>query len=757
MAAMVIVIILVISGTVAVLSLNQGKSEEPVVRDHQAARAWVDLTSISAGEVREEDRWGNVETFSGAQNGTLSYYHQVSFHQTDTTESVVLGGEVWCMVRGNTSGAVLLRYTPSIQGAGWNISFECYAPQAGDAIDATYGRQQIGLTATLIDRQGNALASVDLSYGTPGDNYVRLRDAGTGEVTNLNDVILPSATVKGPAEGYEPERYLVSFQSMGDQRCVVTVMHTSGVMVGRGVVQIPSSWGGAAQLVLSTTSTVLTHQSPDPAVPWVVDTHSGGWFVDDLACRGATASYPLAGPLYEYASEGAGVPTGVLVTGAPYPHATVTIGGKVATFNETTGRYEADLRMSVQWGRSVGYTVVMDGVVVNDTMALTMTSSARNALVSEWWNGWDWVSVFGVDDCGGPDSAIAIYKGYNHPMTAYVMNSGGSSRQTLTYPYLEIALHAPHDWEGGGTRFWADGVSKANAGMTFLKQTYDYASRWDAPANGGKGDTYISMANPGNKATYQTMYALYEAGIRIDGRSSDKGGGAPGNHTQVGSWYDPGGYDGTGAGWYSYQPIDLMDAARLLSWDGEQSWSQSFGLVNSVAESHGVLRVYGHPNKVIALPELLHWIDDPKTNYSRENWKATDGEVASYIYGRWSTDIALDPTRSDATTWTYNVSTADPTAAGYWKVPITIGIDVGGKKLKDVVVTTNERSVRLSDHTLKDLDGARIMDSGYDVRNGTLYVSGIWTGGARITVTFEEGESTALNLTPTTPLIIRVE
>jgi hypothetical protein len=744
------VMVVVISGLAAVLLFSQGRSGTPATEDRRTARAWVDLAAIGAGEVRAEDRWGSVETFAGAATGTLSYYNQVSFLQTSAAECVVLGGEVWCMMRSSSTGTVLLRYTPAVQGQGWNISFECYAPQAGDALDLDRGRQQIGLTATLIDRQGVALAAVDLSYGTPGDNYVRLRDISAANTTYFSESMLPSATVRGGLEGFAPERYLTSFRGAGGG-CEVTVLH-SGALVGRGAVSVPSSWTGPAQLVLSTSSTVLV--VPDPSVPGAVITYSGAWVVDNLACRGATAPYPLAGPQYEYAAEGAGVPS-YAPAGVPREGAEVTIGGVSTSFNTTTGRYEADLRMSVGWGRSVTYTAVLDGVTVTDTMSLTMMTNATNAFVSQWWNGWDWVSVFGLDDCAGPDSALAVYQEYDHPITAYIMYPGGSSGQTLDYPYLEIGLHAPHDWEGGSKKFWNDAVDQAQQGAQTLRDNYSYASRWDSPSNGGRGDTFISMANPGNKATYQQLYALYQAGIRIDGRSSDKAAGSPGNHTQLGSWYDPGGYGGSGAGWYPYREIDLMDAARLLSWDGAQSWSAAFGLVNSVAQNHGVLRAYGHPNRAIAVPQLMHWIDDPKTNYSLENWKATDGEVASYIYGRWSTDLGFDRGRSDSTTWVYNVSRADAAGAGYWNVPITIGIDLHGRTVKEVVVHDGGRTLRMSSGSLDDLHGARIMDSGYDIRNGVLYVSSQWSAGSTITVTFET--SGALDLAPAAPMVMRSE
>lgn len=757
LAAALIVVLLIASGLAAALLLTPGRGSTPPLEERRSVRAWVDLSSVAAGPVRDEDRWGSVETFAGSRSGTLSYYRQVSLRQTAAAECVLLGGEVWCMMRSNTTDEVLMRYTPTVRGPGWNISFECYAPQAGDTLDPARGEKQIGLTGALIDRRGIALAAVDLSYGTPDENYVRLRDAGAGNATYFSESMLPSATYRNEREGFAPERYLVSFQSMGDGLCTITVLHTSGTMVGRGAVTIPPAWEGPAQLVLSTTSKVLVVQSTDPAVPWMTDTHSGAWIVDNLACRGATAPYPLAGPLYGYASDASSVPSGSFPAGAPRGDAEVTIDGVKAAFNAATGRYEADVAARTIWGMGVNYTILLDGVTVNDSMELTTTLTAPHATVSEWWNGWDWVSVFGLDDCGGPDSALSSYRDYHHPLTAYVMYVGGSSSQTLAYPYLEIGLHAPHDWQGGAIKFWRDAARQADDGVGMLRENYTFASRWDAPANGGRGDTYISMANPGNKATYQQLYALYAAGIRIDGRSSDKEAGSPGNHTQLGSWYDAGGYHGTGAGWTAYRPMDLMDAARLLSWDHERPWNESFGLVNSVAENHGVLRVYGHPNRAISMPELLHWIDDPKTNYSLENWKATDGEVASYIYGRWSTSLSYDTGRSDASTWTYNVGRGSAADAGVWNVPVTIAIDIHGRTVRDITVKDGGRTMRMSSGSLTDLHGARIMDSGYDLRNGMLYVSGMWANGSSISVTFADPAPSALEVACSAPLIMRAD
>jgi hypothetical protein len=307
-----------------VFLIGGGRTEPIIEDDDRTARAWVDLATIGSPAVEEEDRWGSVETFAGATTGAISYHHQVSLYQAAAAESVVLDGKIWCMMRANSSDLVLMRYTPTVEGSNWNISFECYAPQAGDSFDPALGKQHIGLTATLVDANGRAIASVDLSYGTPGDNCIVLRDSA-GTTTELSDSMAPSTAVKGPIEGFAPERYIVSFQRAGEGHCVVGVMRTTGTVVGQGNVTVPEEWEGPKQLVLRTTSTVLTRQGIDPNVPWSVATYCGAWVVDNLACRGATARYPLAGPLYEYSWEGAGAPTDSMRIGAPQDGSVVRI------------------------------------------------------------------------------------------------------------------------------------------------------------------------------------------------------------------------------------------------------------------------------------------------------------------------------------------------------------------------------------------------------------------------------------------------
>ena len=219
---------------------------------------------------------------------------------------------------------------------------------------------------------------MELSYGTPGNNFVRLTDVGSGAVDTVSERMLPSVVIKDNAEGLVPDRYIVSFRSEGGD-CMVTVLHTSGVRVGQGVISMPEGWS-PAQLVLSSNSTVLTRYGIDPSVPMSATVYTGAWVVDNLACRGATARYPLAGPAYEYSVESAGGPQYNASRSSEQAGAVVTIDGKEAAYNSTSGRYEASLDLRSRWGMPVNYSVELDGVTLNDTMSLTMISSAERRL-----------------------------------------------------------------------------------------------------------------------------------------------------------------------------------------------------------------------------------------------------------------------------------------------------------------------------------------------------------------------------------------
>ena len=183
--------------------------------------------------------------------------------------------------------------------------------------------------------------------------------------------------------------------------------------------------------------------------------------------------------------------------------------------------------------------------------------------------------------------------------------------------------------------------------------------------------------------------------------------------------------------------MDLMDAIRQLNTDIARSWNDSFRIVDLIAQNHGLLRVFGHPETPIKTPSILHWIDNSKTNYSHENWKATDGEVASYVYGRWSTQVVFDGNLSNDGTWTYRVMSKDPKKAGYWAVPITIAIDTQGRTIKDVVFVNRSETHQMSDGSLNNLHGKRVMDAGYQIKDGKLFISQIWDSNTTVRIVFE--------------------
>jgi hypothetical protein len=81
----------------------------------------------------------------------------------------------------------------------------------------------------------------------------------------------------------------------------------------------------------------------------------------------------------------------------------------------------------------------------------------------------------------------------------------------------------------------------------------------------------------------------------------------------------------------------------------------------------------------------------------------------------------------------YDVSRKDPKAAGYWLVPVTISIDLGGRKVLsvDVIERSSHENISME---LQPLEGKRVMDLGYDVRDGRLYVSHFFNASATIVV-----------------------
>ncbi len=737
--AVMVIVVLVITAGLAVLVTSSGGSKKLEPISNTTAKVWLNVNTDQNSSVSPGDAWGEIETFQDAKVGTLNYFGNVTLTQNPNTEAVVLDGYVWVMSRGNTPNASVLRFTPGIGGSSWNLSFEAYAPNGGIYIgNDTSSPQRFALRACVVNGRGVPVATVELSYGTEDNTYIRVADS-LGTWTTIADRIQAAETKKTSGYGFAPDRYIVSFQHVNGQDCVVRVISTASGLVGSATVPIPSAWGSPHQLAMGFDSIVQCYSTGVAKC--------GSWVIDNLACRGGTVPYTLVGPTYEYAAEnGTMVGDGQGNYGRPVDNATVTISGVAARYNATTHLYEADLPMNADWNKRYDYTVRVNGILYKDRMALTMVSSPEHAFLPLWWNGWDWVSVFGQDDISSFQEILSTYAGYDHPLTAYVISPSGSANAILA-TQSELAIHNPHGYNNYMTDnavFWNDAMKDAISGQSTM-DAYRFASKWDDPSYVGKGRTFISMANPGNLASYEKMYALYLNGVRIDGRSSERSWGTAGNFSEIGSWYTKNyGYTDPNAAWYPYSNIDMMDASRQLSWDHYQDWNTTFKMVDYVATHNGVLRAYGHNDHgspIIQIPEQMHWIDAAKTNYSLENWKATDGEVASYVYGRWSTDVSFAEGRSTANTWVFDVCRKDPQAAGYWLVPVTVGVDLGGKTVKDIAVKEGGKTYKMSDGSLHNLDGKRTMDLGYDIRDGKLYVSQFWNSSTTLTVIFETDPS----------------
>ena len=734
-AAIGITLLLVLSANIGLVS--PVKSDAGFISEKQLEmeNVWLTVGGNQTG-VKAVDKWGEIETFGNTSTGTLGNFDNVSLAQSPGIESVILDHHVWIMMRSNATDAPVLNYTPEIKGSSWNITLEGYAPKGNDNLSANGSYPQgFGLKAFVIDKARDKLAGVELSYGSPGYSFIRIFDAKMGSWENVSDEILPSTTHKSPQCGMEPDRYIISFCSSDARTCNITVLQTAVGVIGSRVVTMPGL-ATPYQLVMQGNATTLSKK-----VLSSKETLCGGWIVSRIGIRGGTARYPFIEPNYEYVVASESVPTNV--TGAVVSQitdATVMIAGVKASYIATKERYEASLSGVVDWSVPVNYDVTVDGVTTHGMILVTYVSPAPHASVSQWWNGWDWVSVFGLDDCSSPGMALSKYSGYHHPVTAYLLATNGNAADILP-TQSEIGLHYPHLWWRTNSLFWSEARTTAQQGQKLL-DNYPFASRWDDPANGGNGRTFISMANPGNWASYQLLYAEYQDGIRIDGNSGN-------NASQIGSWFLPNQYVSPGSGWDPYTPMDLMDASRQLSTDVAYSWNDTFRIVDQIAQNHGLLRVYGHPETPIKISSILHWIDDNKTDYSYENWKATDGEVASYVYGRWSTDVTFDTNLSNDRTWTYEVKSKDPKMAGYWSVPITIALETKGRPIKDIEIIDRSNTYKMSDGSLKNLHGKRVMDTGYDIRNGKLYISQLWNSNATLRITFADpGTPSCLSAIP---------
>jgi hypothetical protein len=708
--------------------------------------------------VYEQGMWGTLETFSGLATGThdpfvgnLSGGRLTLIDADSSEESVILDGTLATFARLSESNRLIATYDPDHvdDGLGWNMSVELYPTRE----ESSY-RFLLKPVPTLgmIVYLGNAtqnLTAVALYVGekTLGLERVSVLDTTSSTWTNISSDIIPTYPNRhddnpgGPQYsetiyGERPDHYTISFRYVeGSSDCTVTVLHSSGVMVGSMDVALPTPVPD--DFMLRFVTDVAT---PSPS-QW------GYWMVDNICLRGLYSRYPVHGPEYEYITKGS--PVWVSVTdgdGQPVDDARVSIAGIPAAYTSFDQRYKALVDMPVGWSQPVQYSVTSDGVTLTDDLLVTVMPDLLGQQVSIplWWNGLAWVSVFGRDDSSHATAATSTYSAYNHPATSYVMSSapGGVSSDILG-TQSEIALHFPHDYLVWPQRFWDEAVVASDLGHDTLEGAYEYASRWDDPSYVGAGDMYITIANPGNSGSWEQMFAEYERGTRIMGFTSNHYNGAPGNSSLIGSWWSQTippvytDYRAPASQWYSYTPYDLMDTARGPNTDitlPSVEWQMTFWM----AQNGGVRRVYNHGVITPSADVFLRWIDEPKTNFSYENWKATDGEVASYVYGRWSTDITYDSAKSNTTTSVYDVTRADPIPAGYWRVPITIAFNASGRQLSDIVIEEGTTTLMKSDGSLRNIATKRVMDVGYEIRGDTVYVSYFWNSSTEISFVFAD-------------------
>jgi hypothetical protein len=699
--------------------------------------------------VIETESWGYIETFNGVKTGTHgnATFANIAVKKSVNTESVVLDGFMWIMSRGIDSDVEDLVYEPPLPSSmkGWNLSYEAYSPKDREAFAHGSSVGKFGLRSYLFNDSDGRLAGVELSFGSPKES-ISLYNTSNGNWTKIAEDILPSFTNESLYEGFKPDRYVVSYECTMAGECRITIWHTKCGVIFSGNVSI------AGPLLFSPKLGIYSDVDP------FVDVASA-WVVDNIAFRSATSRYPIIGPEFEYVYEDK--PTWITVSdasGNAITDAGVSIEGRYAIFNSSSKKYESTLLHKPDWSESINYTVTVDGMKIRDSVKVTfMCQNIGSVKIEQWWNGWDWATVLGLDDATAASSAVSSFYRYQHPTTGYLIDVSGDSGDILA-TQSEIGLHNPHDYSKMPVMFWDEAVAAASSGHSKLQERYTFASRWDDPSYVGRGDMFISMANPGNSASFQLMYAEYLSGTRIDGISSNPvpTSKSAGNSSLIGSWWvpEPGQWVvQEGVAWTPHDRIDMMDADRAIRTEGGDTEYGQWGRMFYVAERHGLLRIYTHQKNLSSsnsAAKFLDWVDDYKTNYSLENWKATDGEAASYVYGILSTDIHLDGRSSDAYTTTLEVSRKDPVEAGYWRVPITISMKVSGMsgQLADIVIEEGDHVLMASDGSLSNLSGKRIMDVGYDIRGDKIYVSYFWNESSILKFSFMKAgaSSSALQL-----------
>jgi hypothetical protein len=683
------------------------------------------------------NHWGLSETFWNVSTGTHApaTFNDITLVQQTSTDSVVLDGWLWEMTKANMVGTVA-RFSPSgpaTRTNDWNISAEITRPRE-DSAYTPYNKSVAAGNQSLIiyltNETGFVLAGLNMTTGSVYGESIGAYDAFNTIWSQVADDVRPAFPNDFESYGYKPDRYVVSFSHESLSSAVeIVVRNTATGVVFKGSYSIPTLEGADnPQLRFDIRSTVGTVSTYNVA---------GGWIIDNLMFKSMRSRYPTIGPDYEKVAKQDPIWLDVKdIDGNPIIDADVSINGTSASYNGAFERYEAILTLPVDWDVPIPFSALVDGMLVNDTLKVSTTPDPDNRVsLPRWWNGWDWATVLGRDDSSTPLSAQQTYSAFYHPKTSYI-NTGftGNSTDVLA-TQSEIAIHFPHDYALWGHKFWVESVASAETGHSAFESAYWFASRWDDPRYVGKGDSYISIANPGNSGSWEQMFAEYARGTRVMGISSQYY--LAGNSSLIGSYWLYGPTNSEIPSWGSWHPntkLDMMDMFRGLNTDFTVTSLNEWATAFSIAQAAGVFRIYNHG--AIADPGFLRWICDNKTNMSYENWKATDGEAASYVYGSGSTDIVYNSS-STRNTWMYDVSRRSPYAAGYWNVPVTVAINVTDKNVSDVEIVSGTWDLKMSDGSLRDLKGNRTMDVGFDIRGNTLYVSYFWNASSSLRVSVQ--------------------
>lgn len=254
-----------------------------------------------------------------------------------------------------------------------------------------------GLLVNLTNSTGTVLAGVELVTGNPANESIKVFDASSSSWTVVANDMLPAFTHDYPMYGVKPDRYIVSFaHSNGSSEVQVLVRSSASGVVYLANLSIPTIEG-----------------ANDPALSFDIYVQDGrvstyfvasGWIIDNVIFRSLASRYPVIEPVYELVSEDAPLWLEVKdVDGNLVTDADVSIESQPGLYNSSSGKYEVSLDRQVDWDVGFNYTVILDGVVVNDSVKVSTTpTNVSRVSIPKWWNGWDWVSVLGRDDAYGP-------------------------------------------------------------------------------------------------------------------------------------------------------------------------------------------------------------------------------------------------------------------------------------------------------------------------------------------------------------------